>query len=641
MNVMRKIYFFLASSFCVLLTNAQNVGVGTSNPQNKLHVAGGFRLDTLTGVNGAGLLKHDANGVVYGIKFSGIATDVLRGDGTFGSGGAGSVGWSLTGNSGTNPATHFIGTNDDQPLSFRLNNVWAGQFNQLTNNYGIGIGALQSNTTGTQNVGFGHWALLSNTTGSANTSIGNDALSRNTTGNSNTGIGNWALLLNTTGARNTAIGDNALSRASTENDNTAIGYFALLSNTEGSKNTAIGSGALFANSFGDFNTATGFNSLSSNTSGSGNCAFGREALTNNTAASDNSAFGERALYSNITGRDNVAVGPTALYSNISGEGNIAVGKLSLANNNGSFNTSVGANSLKDNTVGQNNTAAGSNALEENTSGRGNTAMGKDALSNNKTGTLNVAVGLAALDLNEAGDQNVAIGGQALGSTRTSNNVGIGYVAGISNINGSGLTLVGTNSNVNVDNLKNATAIGWGSLVNASDKMRLGYPGTTVSASSYITESDGRFKEQISDTGVPGLSFIKGLHPVTYNFNYQTFDDFLRKDMKSKDDQLKQMGDQKHLIEKSKKKEIGFVAEDVEKLIREKGFTFNGIYTPQNENDNYGLDYSKFVVPLVKAVQEQQQIIEEQNKKLEKQQQQIDLLVKEMQALKKDLATQKN
>ncbi|HET9825939.1 MAG TPA: hypothetical protein VFP87_11425, partial [Chitinophagaceae bacterium] len=85
---MKKCFLLvLAAHSSWLVGISQNIGIGTNNPQNKLHVAGGFRLDTLTGVGGDGLLRHDANGVVYGIKFTGNVTDVLRGDGTFGSGG--------------------------------------------------------------------------------------------------------------------------------------------------------------------------------------------------------------------------------------------------------------------------------------------------------------------------------------------------------------------------------------------------------------------------------------------------------------------------------------------------------------------------------------------------------------------------
>jgi hypothetical protein len=49
--------------------------------------------------------------------------------------------------------------------------------------------------------------------------------------------------------------------------------------------------------------------------------------------------------------------------------------------------------------------------------------------------------------------------------------------------------------------------------------------------------------------------------------------------------------------------LGFVAQEVEKAAKDDHFIFNGLYTPQNDDDNYALDYGRFVVPLVKAVQE--------------------------------------
>src|SRR6185503_19300518 len=66
--------------------------------------------------------------------------------------------WLLNGNSGTNPSTHYIGTNDNTDLRFKINNFNAG----LLSNNG--------------NVFFGWRSNNSNSTSFPNTAIGSDAL---------------------------------------------------------------------------------------------------------------------------------------------------------------------------------------------------------------------------------------------------------------------------------------------------------------------------------------------------------------------------------------------------------------------------------------------------------------------------------
>jgi trimeric autotransporter adhesin len=60
---------------------------------------------------------------------------------------------------------------------------------------------------------------------------------------------------------------------------------------------------------------------------------------------------------------------------------------------------------------------------------------------------------------------------------------------------------------------------------------------------------------------------------------------------------------------------GFIAQEVEKVANETGFDFSGVDEPKNDQDLYGLRYAEFVVPLVKAVQEQQAIIERLEKRI--------------------------
>jgi hypothetical protein len=49
---------------------------------------------------------------------------------------------------------------------------------------------------------------------------------------------------------------------------------------------------------------------------------------------------------------------------------------------------------------------------------------------------------------------------------------------------------------------------------------------------------------------------------------------------------------------------GFSAQQVDSVAKSVGYNFAGVVRPQNDTtDTYGLSYSDFVVPLVKAVQE--------------------------------------
>ena len=115
---MRKYLVLFAVCSYSIVSIGQNVGVGVSSPQNKLHVGGGFRLDTLSGVGGPGLLWHNPSGVVYGIKFTGNANDVLRGDGTFGAFSAnGTSFWSANGTHIYNNNTGNVGIGTTTPGS--------------------------------------------------------------------------------------------------------------------------------------------------------------------------------------------------------------------------------------------------------------------------------------------------------------------------------------------------------------------------------------------------------------------------------------------------------------------------------------------------------------------------------------------
>ena len=165
------------------------------------------------------------------------------------------------------------------------------------------------------------------------------------------------------------------------------------------------------------------------------------------STSHNTKLGKGALGSKPTGTDNTGLGFNALHANTTGD----------------FNTASGAGALFSNTIGFNNTACGASALLSNTTGDFNTASGVGALFNNTTGFSNTAVGAEALQNNTTGIFNSATGRLALSSNTT----------------GGANTAIGIGADVSTGDLSNATAIGAGAVVNASNKIRLGNSSVTV------------------------------------------------------------------------------------------------------------------------------------------------------------------
>jgi len=147
-------------------------------------------------------------------------------------------------------------------------------------------------------------------------------------------------------------------------------------------------------------------------------------------------------------------------------------------NTGYTNTAIGFQALKNNTTGSHNIANGSFALYSNTKGSLNIAIGY-ALFDNITGSQNTAIGYNALYSNTTGRDNIAIGIQALVSNNSSTttngcqNTAVGNYALTSNTTGTNNTALGYGANVNSNNLNNATAIGAGAYVGASNSLVLG------------------------------------------------------------------------------------------------------------------------------------------------------------------------
>ncbi|HVX25825.1 MAG TPA: tail fiber domain-containing protein [Parafilimonas sp.] len=432
--------------------------------------------------------------------------------------------------------------------------------------------------------------------------IGFNALKKIGQGNVNTAVGSYALSANTTGSSNSAFGAEALYSNTTGLYNTAVGTFALFNNTA-NRNTAVGYAALLNNTIGYSNVALGYAALQNNTSANNLVAIGDSALFHQSATPDDNqgstAVGARALYGNTTGVDNVAVGRQALYSNTSADWNTAIGSLALYyNTTGGDNTAMGHGALLDNTTGEENTAMGLQALVDNTTGANNTAVGEESLSFNTTGANNTATGWQALRSNTSAEFNT----------------GDGFEAGDNVTDGWYNTFIGSDANCgSAGHLTNSTAIGNDAIVTTNNKVVIGNTSVTSIGgyANWSNFSDGRYKQNIKQN-VPGLSFINKLTPVTYTLNINAIENKLHegektattKSGKTLPGQIDDPIMKQAMSVKSKIIYTGFVAQDVEKAAQSLNYNFSGVDKPADDQRSfYGLRYSDFVVPLVKAVQE--------------------------------------
>ncbi|NUM30889.1 MAG: hypothetical protein HUU47_01015 [Bacteroidetes bacterium] len=496
------IYFGTNDAERMRLTSGGLLGLGNTNPFCKFDVYSNtnpvrFRKMSFGSITDSVLV--DSSGIVRHISTSTLLNLTA---------------WKITGNSGTT-SSNFIGTTDNVPLYFKVNNTIAGKIDNAN-----------------QILFFGHEAGKSITSGISNTFIGDDAGYSTTSGSNNTFLGT-ASGYNNTGSKNTFIGTSSGSSNTTGAENTVLGYLSGYNNTEGNYNTSIGTNSLFSNvagsnsvavgyksmyysnssssSYTNYNTAVGYeshrgSSSPSNNTGNYNSAMGYQSLWSVSTGSYNTSVGYQALYSDTSGVSNTAIGYFSLNKNTDGNENTSIGARSLNNNtNGGKNTSIGCSSMYENTTGTDNTSVGYSSLSKNTTGNyncgfgslslsknldgeENTALGYSALRDNTTGSNNTSVGNYSLLHHKYGDENTALGNSALwADTSGENNTAIGYYALRNNKNGNKNTALGALSlRSNITGINN-TAIGYYSLyanTSGENNIALGYSSMQLNTTGY-------------------------------------------------------------------------------------------------------------------------------------------------------------
>lgn len=285
----------------------------------------------------------------------------------------------------------------------------------------------------------------------------------------------------------------------------------------------------------------------------------------NTTASNNVAIGNYAFADGTTGMHNVAIGGSALNNITTGSNNVAIGYESLLTpTTTSGNTAMGASSMKSATTGINNVSVGVFSLTSMTTGNQNAAFGQGAGQYNVTGSTNTFIG-AQSGFTAKGSGHVFIGYDAgayaagdnllyISNNKTNDPLIYGeFDNGLVQING---TLSPRKDNANT----------LGSSTNRWS--------TVYATNGTIQTSDERFKKNIENMGY-GLTTLMQLRPVTYQWKE----------------------------EENGETKLGFIAQELEKVVPEV------VSIANDDIQTRGVNYAELVPVLVKAIQEQQQIID--------------------------------
>ena len=387
--------------------------------------------------------------------------------------------------------------------------------------------------------------------------------------------------------------------------NAFYGYQAGYSNTEGSENLFLGRNSGYSNTVGHANVFIGDNSGRSNVDGIWNVFIGRNSGFSNTTGQANFFGGDYTGYSNTSGNSNVFIGDFSGGLNTSGSRNIFLGAFSGQSNAiGESNIFIGQESGLNNSSGSNNVFVGPYSGYFNINGIRNAFYGERAGYYNSEGSFNTFIGNYSGFSNTNGVMNVALGDNAGYSNSTGDyNVFIGPNAGYYETGSNKLYISNNDSNP-------ADALIYGEFDNEYLRFNANIGIYTepdpiyglsvngnVFALGYFIPSDLKLKTNIQNVQNP-LKLLTQVTGVTYDW------------------------ESNHTALKSNKsKQIGFIAQDLEKVFPE--------IVKEDANGIKAVNYIKIIPVIVEAIKEQQTQIEQQTEL-------IDLLKNENNLLKGEL-----
>lgn len=425
--------------------------------------------------------------------------------------------------------------------------------------------------------------------------------------------------LNDTGTnnRNVGIGFGVLQSNTTGVGNSGIGYNALLNTTTGYGNTAIGRFAMWSNIDGLYNVGIGTQSLGANTSGIRNSAIGNESLQTLSNGNRNAAIGSRSGLNISSGDDNVFLGAGAGHANTTRALN---GSIFIGASSGSFETN-------DNRL----------YIENSDS---TTPLIYGAFDNDILGlNANVAIGhqapLAPLHIENEGTSGIQNIVAALGSNTSNRPVLLFSESSFTDLS-AGMSLEYNGTGSGAANRMVINNIGGSPLF----EFRNGGSFTLTGGSMYVNHPSGSATEGLIlrntvDTDTWRLYTqwnSNSLALMFNNVNVGNFDDVsgvytavsdrnLKKNIVPTSSVMEKVKELKVVDynfkgQQDTQKYTGLIAQEVAALFP------NLVVAPNEESENYTMDYSGFGVLAIKAIQEQQSEIAALKKIILSQQQEI-------------------
>jgi len=466
----------------------------------------------------------------------------------------------------------FIGYQSGYSTTNGEGNLFLGYqsgFNNVEGYYNsfLGYQSGYSNTVGSANSFLASYSGYSNTTGNLNTFVGYESGFSNTLGTANTFIGSYVGQNNTEGNYNVYIGERAGYMGTNPDLNVFIGYRSGYEVSSGSANVAIGYRSGYSLNNGNDNVFLGTNSGYNIEDGYRNICLGSNsgyALSNG----DNNVFiGDSTGYSGGSVDESVFMGSAAGKNALNSTENVFIGyQCGYHTTNSNFNVYIGNRAGRDNNGG-NNVFIGRGTGRYVTAGTNNVYMGIGAGGDNAEGDNNTYIGTLAGGNGVSGSKNVYIGNFTGGGAVGDSNVFIGNFAGYSESGSQKLY---------IDNTSTSSPLIKGDF----NSNCLQVNGNFYYTGSFGACSDARYKKNIQPIS-NALSYIMKLQGINYYWRQNEFPD----------------------VPFSNRKQIGLIAQDVEKLIPE---------LVSENNDGYKtIDYAKLTPLLIESIKSQQESIEKQ------------------------------